>query len=155
MRFEIKMVLFCFLGMALIIPLAALAQVALPDPTNGDAFVQALVAAVTSGNFRYAAVLGVVGLTFLVRLYGPRLPKVGVYLASSRAGAITALVMALLTALAPALAGFVPWSAKLAGDALMYGFAAIGGWVGVRRIVGAAPPAVASEPVQPAPVPAP
>lgn len=150
MTFQYKMTLFCFIAATILIPLATMAQ-AIPDPATGDAFVQALVAAVTSGNFRYAAVLGVVGLTFVIRVYGPRLPKVGPYLATSRAGAITALVLALLTTLAPALAGFVPWSVKLVGDAFIYGFAAIGGWVGVRRIIGVVP---APAPV-PRPVPAP
>lgn len=136
---KLKVILFCIIGAALLFPIIALAQVAIPDPATGDAFVQAIVAAVTSGNFRYAAVLGVIGLTFLVRLYGPRIPGIGKYLVSSRAGAVTALVLALLMALAPALAGFVAWSPKIIGDALLYGFGAIGGWVGVRRIVGAVP----------------
>jgi hypothetical protein len=46
-----------------------------------------------------------------------------------------------VTGLAPPILGWVPWSARIVLDVLLAGFASIGGWVGVRRIVGVAPPA--------------
>ena len=123
-----------------------LAQI-VADPSQSDAFLDAIAAAISSGDYKWAAVLGIVGLTALVRQFGPKIPgKVGLFLATSRGGAITALVLALVMALAPAIGGKAPWSPLLVKDALLLGFAAIGGWVGVRRIVGAAPP-----PVVPAP----
>ncbi len=136
-----------FAAAASIIAVTALAQV--PDPANTDAFLDALVKALASGDHRYAAVLVVIGATFLVRQFGPSIPVVGPYLVSSRAGAITALVLAVVTALAPPLIGWVAWSPRIVLDALLYGFGAIGGWVGVRRIVSAPSTAPAAVGVPP------
>jgi hypothetical protein len=127
-------------------PLVALGQ--LPDPAQTDAFLDAFVKAVAAGDWRYVAVLG---LTALVRRFGPSIPVVGPYLVSSRAGALTALVLALVTGLAPPILGWVPWSVRIVLDVLLAGFASIGGWVGVRRILGVVPASaevVKLEPVQ-------
>lgn len=126
------------LATCLALPFLALAQ-ALPDPAQTDAFLDTFVRAVASGDWRYVAVLAVLGLTFLVRRFGPSIPIVGPYLVSSRAGAVTALVLALVTGLAPPILGWVPWSVRIVLDVLLAGFASIGGWVGVRRIVGVVP----------------
>lgn len=124
----------------LIVPALALAQ-AVPDPSSTDAFLGAMVQAVAAGDWKWLAVLAVIGLTFAVRKYGTKLPgAVGSFLATSRGGAVTALVFALVCALAPAIAGKVPWSVALVKDAVLLGFTAIGGWVGVRRIAGTAAP---------------
>jgi hypothetical protein len=130
-------------------PLVALGQ--LPDPAQTDAFLDAFVKAVAAGDWRYVAVLAVLGLTALVRRFGPSIPVVGPYLVSSRAGALTALVLALVTGLAPPILGWVPWSVRIVLDVLLAGFASIGGWVGVRRILGVVPASaevVKLEPVQ-------
>jgi hypothetical protein len=131
----------------LVLPLFALGQTpALPDTSSGEAILTALLAALSAGDWRYVAVLAVIALTYVVRRYGPSLPWVGQYLVSSRAGAITALVLALVTGLAPPILGWAPWSVRLVLDVLLAGLAAIGGWVGARRILGLPAP----DPVQPA-----
>lgn len=134
------------LAACLALPLLVLAQGALPDPAASDAFLETLLAAIAKGDWRYVAVLAVIFLTYAIRRWGPSIPRVGAYLTSSRAGAITALVLALVTGLAPPILGWVPWSARIVADVLLSGFAAIGGWVGVRRVIGAAPPVVQAVP---------
>ena len=121
----------------LLCPALALAQ-AVPDPTTAsDAFFDMLARAVAGGDWKLVAVLAVIGLTFLAKTYGSKIPgALGTFLASSRGGAILALVLSLLVALAPAIAGKAPWSINLVRDALTLGLGAIGGWVGVRRLLG-------------------
>lgn len=129
---------FLMLIAVFLVPGLVLAQT-LPDP-GSDGFVDFLIDAVSRGDYRYAAVLAVIGLTFLARTYGSRLPgALGEFFTSSRGGAILALLLALLTGLAPPLLGWVPWSVRVVFDALMAGFAAIGGWTGARRLFGVVP----------------
>ena len=64
------------LATCLALPFLALAQ-ALPDPAQTDAFLDTFVRAMASGDWRYVAVLAVLGLTFLVRRFGPSIPIVG------------------------------------------------------------------------------
>jgi hypothetical protein len=131
------------------LPVLALAQ--LPE-AGSDAFLNALLDAIAKGDWRYVAVLAVIGLTYLVRRYGPSLPRVGPFLATSRGGAIVALVFALVVGLAPPFLGWVSWTPRIVLDVLLNGFASIGGWVGVRRIVGVS---AEKSPANVVPLPAP
>jgi hypothetical protein len=119
---------------ALFAPVFALAQTAV-DPADGEAFFGLIAKAVAAGDWRWVAVLAVIGATFLVRTYGSKLPKIGHLFASKRGGAAIACFMALLSALAPALAGQVPWTMAILSNAIMMSAGAIGGWVGVRRLI--------------------
>ncbi len=110
---------------------AAFAQAAPPSPDDPTAFLQTIVAAVQGGQWRVVAVLGLVALVWVARRYGARYWP---FLATSRGGALLALVAGCLTTFGPAVFAGTTFSLKLVLDALMLGVTAAGGWVVVRRL---------------------
>lgn len=121
----------------LVVPLLALAQAVLPDPSNTDAFLQAIVDAITGGQWRAVVVLVAVGAVYALRAGGTKLPgKLGAFLASSRGGAVLALLFAVVSGLGALVLAGKAITLKSVLDVLLLGFTAIGGWVGVRRILG-------------------
>lgn len=131
-------------------PLAALAQAL--DPSNTDAFLNALATAVGGGQWRVAVVLAIVGVVYLLKTQGSKIPgKVGVYLASSQGGATVALLFSVASSLAAIIVAGKSLGWKDVVDALLMGFTAIGTWTGVRRIlnVGGAAGAVVDVPAVP------
>lgn len=121
----------------LAVPLLALAQATIPDPSNTDAFLQAIVDAITGGQWRAVVVLVAVGAVYALRSGGTKLPgKLGVFLASSRGGAVLALAFAVVSGLGALVLAGKAITLKSVLDVLLLGFTAIGGWVGVRRLLG-------------------
>ncbi len=128
---------FALIAAALVLfPIVAFAQ--LVDPTvDPNAFTTQLLAAIQGGQWRVVVVLVAVGAIFLLRKLGTQIPgAVGTFLASNRGGALLALAFAVITGLGTALLGGTPITLKVVLDVLLLGFTAIGGWVGVRRILG-------------------
>ena len=116
-----------------------------PSPDDLSAFFKAVVDAVQGGQWRVVAVLGVVALVWAAKKFGAKWLPV---LATSRGGALLAVLGGIVSTFAPALLSGTPFTLKLALDALLLGITAAGGWVVVRRLMfgedvppNAAPPA--------------
>lgn len=140
------------LAAVLILPLLAVAQATLPDPSNTDAFLDAIVQAITGGQWRAVVVLVAVGAVYALRVGGTKLPgKVGAFLATSRGGAVLALLFAVVSGLGAMVLAGKAITLKSVLDVLLLGFTAIGGWVGVRRLLGMDVAAQAAKEFVPAP----
>ncbi len=127
-----------FIALALALPFLALAQaVAIPDPSNTDAFLGAIVQAIAGGQWRAVVVLVAIGAVYFLKTGGARIPgAIGLFLGTSRGGAILALAFSVVTGLGAMLLAGQPITVKAVIDILLLGFTTIGGWVGVRRILG-------------------
>lgn len=120
-----------------VLPMLALAQATIPDPANTDAFLQAIVDAITGGQWRAVVVLAAVGAVYLLRTFGTKIPgAVGTFLGSNRGGAVLALLFAVVSGLGAMVLAGKAITFKAVLDVLLLGFTAIGGWVGVRRLLG-------------------
>lgn len=137
MRHPLRFLAWTLLAVLVVLPLFALAQTAIPDPSNTDAFLQAIVDAITGGQWRAVVVLAAVGGVYLLRTFGTKIPgKVGEFLASNRGGAVLALLFAVVSGLGTMVLAGKAITFKAVLDVLLLGFTAIGGWVGVRRLLG-------------------
>ena len=134
-----------------VLPILVLAQV--PDPgADPDTFIKALVSALAGGQWKVAGVLGAIGGIYLLRTFGTKIPgAVGAFLGTSRGGAFLALLATLVVGLGAALVAGTPITVNLVLGVLTTAFAAIGGWVGVRRLLGLDVASVAATQFVPAP----
>ena len=127
---------FWMVVLAVIFPVLAFAQVVDPN-ADLNGFLAQVLDAVKGGNWRLVAVLAAIGAIYALRRFGTKIPgKVGVFLATSRGGTILAVVFSLLVGLGSAFLAGQSFSLALLVDVLMFALTAIGGWVGVRRIMG-------------------
>lgn len=118
------------------VPLLAFAQVVDPN-VDLNGFLGQVFDAVKGGNWRLVAVLASIGAIYVLRKYGSKIPgKVGEFLATSRGGAILAIVFGFLVGLGSAVLAGQTITLSVVVDVLMFAFTTIGGWVGVRRILG-------------------
>lgn len=109
----------------------------LPDPSNDPvAFIGLLVDAAQGGHWRLAAALLLIGLIYLLRRYGGRVPRLGPWMQTDRGGAIMALVMGVGGGLAAALFSGRPITIYLIVDAISVGLTAAGGWAIGKKILG-------------------
>lgn len=103
-----------------------------PPKDELDALKQGYVA-ITTGNWRHVAALALILVTMLVRRFQKKLPKV---LRGDRGGVITVFVLSLLGAVGhTALAGASFGSLDLWETAALIALEAIGGFVGVKRLL--------------------
>jgi len=114
---------------------AVLAQI--PDPSNPDSFLGALLQAVASGQWKLVAILAAVGVVFVLRQGAARLPgAVGAFFASARGGAVLALLGGVVTVLAGVLVQpGVKLTLAVVLNGLVLGVMAAGGWTLVRRLI--------------------
>lgn len=90
--------------------------------------------AVTTSNWKAAAVLVLCGLVWLVRKYAPKIHgKTGALLNSDRGGVLTVLAMGMLGAIGTALLAHKPVNVALLKTALSVAVMAAGGWTMVKR----------------------
>lgn len=121
----------------LVLPLFVFAQTTIPDPSDTDAIFKAISDALVTGNWRVALTLGTIALVFFLRKGGTKLPApFGPFFASSRGGAVLALVGGLVVAFAPVAMGTATLNLKLIIEGLLLAFSAAGGWVVIRRLFG-------------------
>ena len=130
------MVKFFAVLVAVVFPLIVWAQVADPN-TDFNAFIVQVFEAVKGGNWRLVAVLAAIGAIYGLRKLGTKIPgPVGVFLGTSRGGAILAVVFSVLIGVGTAILGGQTLNIAALVDIIMFALTAIGGWVGVRRILG-------------------
>jgi hypothetical protein len=109
---------------------AAFGQI-IPTPDSPAAFVEALLAAAQGRDWRWLAILAVVGAVWTGRRFGSAWFP---WLATVRGGATLAILGGLVSELAPALVvGNVTVSVVVNG--IINGIAAAGGWVVARRLI--------------------
>jgi hypothetical protein len=105
--------------------------------------LRAFVGAIQTGQWPVAVVLGLVVAVYVLKKVGGRwIP----WLATSEGGTVLALATATASTLGAAALGGVPITWALAWKAAAAGFAAIGGYVGARRVLRALSPLVAKIP---------
>ena len=109
--------------------LAQSAEVAIPDPSEVDAFASLLWKAAQQPDKSFAVLLALIALVSVLRRFLP-------VMQTDRAGAVAALVLAMLGGLATALASGRPLDLPLVATAIGIGLKAIGGYVGVRKLLG-------------------
>ncbi len=140
------------IALFVLLPCLALAQATIPDPANTDAFLQAIVEAITGGQWRVVVVLVSVGAIWALRTGGIKIPgAVGAFLATNRGGAILALAFAVISGLGTFVIAGKAITLKAVIDILLLGFTTIGGWVGIRRILGMDVASQAAQQFTPAP----
>jgi uncharacterized protein GlcG (DUF336 family) len=128
--------------------LAALAQGTVPDPSDGGAFIQAILDAIASGQWKVVAILIAVAVVYALRQVATRLPgAVGLFFQSARGGALTALLGGVVTAVAGLVVGGGPITVGVFINGVVLGIMAAGGWTIIRRLIwGDAAPAAYKAP---------
>jgi hypothetical protein len=129
---------FAFLVALLVVPLFALAQQAIPDPSADlGGFLALLLGAVQGKDWFLVGAAVASGLTWPVRFMLVRLPGgAGAFFSTSRGGVVIALAVGMLTGLSGALLAHTPFSLGLVVNIVGVGFTAIGGYAGLRRLLG-------------------
>lgn len=94
-----------------------------------SAFASQALAAVHAGNYKLLAALAVVGLVAALRKWGPEWVK------GDRGGAALAFVVAMAGALVTAFSAGAGFSWQLLADAAAVALTAIGGFVGVKKLL--------------------
>jgi hypothetical protein len=120
--------------LAILVPLAALAQeaVTLPSPEDLGSFLLEAARQVAAGNWSSVAALAIVALVFGLRKLGAKLWP---WLATDAGGVVTLFVStALLAVAAPLYAGTAVGQAALVG-ALSAALSAAGGWAAIRKVL--------------------
>jgi hypothetical protein len=124
-----------FIAVVLVVtPIVVLAQDIVAPPSDFDvmALVKALAVAVKAGQWPVAAVLFFVVIVAILKKFGARwIP----WLATSEGGTVLALATATASVLGAAAITGVAITWGLVWNALLAGATAIGGYVGVRRIL--------------------
>jgi hypothetical protein len=130
---------------ALLIPASAMAEV--PSPDRMGSFLGAVLEAIQGRRWDTLVVLALVAVIWGLRKLGTKLPMgIGAFFATSEGGTVFALISSSVAALAAAFYGGLPLSGSLVVNALEAGFAAIGAWVGARRLLRLVVPLVATVP---------
>ena len=129
-----------FLAALALLPILALAQATIPDPSADlGGFLALLLGAVQGKDWFLAGALVASGLTWPVRAFLVKMPgAAGAFFSSSRGGVVIALAVGMLTGLSGALLAHTPFSVGLLVNIVGVGFTAIGGYAGVRRLLGLA-----------------
>lgn len=129
-----------FLVALVALPLLALAQATIPDPAADlGGFLMFMLGAVQGKDWFLVGAAIASGLTWPVRAFLVKLPgSAGAFFSSSRGGVVIALAVGMLTGLSGALLAHSPFSVGLLINIVGVGFTAIGGYAGVRRLLGLA-----------------
>jgi hypothetical protein len=120
--------------LALALPLVALAQ--LPDPTNTDQYVQAILNALAHGEWKVVAILVAVAIVYALRQVATRLSgPLGIFFKSARGGAVLALLGGIVTSLAGILYAGGAVNVGIILNGVVLGVMAAGGWTLIRRLL--------------------
>jgi hypothetical protein len=106
-----------------------------PDPgVDAGAFIKSAFDAAQRGDYRMFAALALIGVVYVARKYGAKVPgKIGAFAASDRGGAALALGLAIVGGVSHALLAARPLGLSMLVSAVYISFLAAGGYSLVKK----------------------